>query len=160
SCRRVVHSPCMLQKMTFCLSGLLLCGLVALIPTPTLGQSTILGIDRAAGPVRLWLNGETGRDYMLESSDDGMKPESWQFLLTTPLLNGPQPWFDAQSLLVPQRFYRAVKLDPTGPVSAPNFRLMDHQGRSRELDYYLTNPNVKAMVLVFTANGCAEMPHM
>jgi hypothetical protein len=132
--------------------------LALLLPAAVIAQPTVLKLDRSAGPARLWLDGEWGRDYTIEASDGNL--DIWRFLATTPLTNGVQVWFDACSLRAPKRFYRAVKLDPSEPAPAANFRLIDHLGRSSELNYYLTDPAVSAIVLLFTGNGCAKVSEM
>ena len=147
----------MLHTTVFRASALLAALTVALFPIVAWGQPTTVNLDRSAGPARLWLSGEAGRDYTLQASDAGMASNSWQFLITTPLTNAPLSWFDANSMLLPSRFYRAVKLAPVSPQPAANFRLIDHLGRSRELNYYLSNSPVPAVVLIFTGNGCAKI---
>lgn len=125
-----------------------------------LAQPTELRIDRTAGPARVSLSGQVAQEYVLESCTN-LASGTWDYLLTTPLINSPQTWFDARSLLLPERFYRAVKLDaPTSSLNAPNFRLIDHLGVSRELYYHWSDPGVRAVVLIFTGNGCAKVHQM
>jgi hypothetical protein len=117
-----------------------------------------LSIDRQAGPVRLELHGEAGRAYSIETAPGVFSSNRWTSVLTLSLTNDAQSWWDATSLRAPQRFYRAVTLDgPPLTEVAQNFRLIDHQGKSRELNYHWTDTNVAAFVLIFTANGCAEV---
>ena len=123
-------------------------------------QPTRLSLDRGAGPARVWLDGEAGSDYTIESATGDVSSNNWQFLLTTPLLGGPQPWFDSLSVTVPNRFYRAVKLEPASPEPVDDFRLIDHQNRSRSLYYHLNNPAVPAIVLLVAGNGCAKLQQM
>ena len=75
----------MLHTTVFRASALLAALTVALFPIVAWGQPTTVNLDRSAGPARLWLNGEAGRDYTLQASDAGMASNSWQFLITTPL---------------------------------------------------------------------------
>jgi hypothetical protein len=59
---------------------------------------------------------------------------------------------------MPGRLYRALKLEsPTVPEYADDFRLIDHQGKSRSLHYYENATNAKAFVLIFTGNGCSNV---
>ena len=127
----------------------------------TYAQPTQLSIDRNSGAVRLGITGEPGRDYLLQAASDNLGSNSWELLLTATLTNATFGWFDAVASMMPQRFYRAVKLtDPSLPVAAGNFRLIDHLGRSRELNYHLSDPNVQSIVLIFTGNGCAKVHEM
>ena len=123
-------------------------------------QPTELRIDRTAGPARVSLSGQVAQEYILESTTN-LASGTWDYLLTTALTNSPQTWFDARSLLLSERFYRAVKLHPPHPPAmAPNFRLIDHLGVSRELYYHWSDPAVRAVVLIFTRNGCAKVHQM
>src|SRR5439155_1892400 len=65
-------------------------------------------------------------------------------------------WLHNKSTVLPQCFYRAFWRDDYVPQAADNFGLVDHQGKWRELFYYVNATNTKAFVLVFTGNGCAR----
>src|SRR5262245_17254648 len=127
------------------------------------GQPARLTIDRSTGPVRLGLNGETGRYYVVESSINLSDPNSWAPVTYLPLTNNFQSWFDMGSLTLGQRFFRVMSFDVAPPpVIANNFRLIDHQGRSHELYYhagfnFATNT---AVVLIFTGNSCPNVQHL
>src|SRR6266404_899451 len=122
-------------------------------------QPTLLNIDRSAGPARINVQGEANRDYSLLAND--MSSTNWDFLATLTLTNLSQSWFDSASALMPNRFYRALKLDsPATPESADDFRLIDHQGKSRSLYYYQNDPTVSALALIFTGNGCTNVQQM
>src|SRR5215204_6133334 len=108
-------------------------------------QSPTLTIDRAAGPARIGLTGQPGAHYSLESSSS-LSNTNWDSLITTPLTSTSQSWFDAGSVLTPQRFYRANQLDAPLFDFPYDFRLIDQIGRSRWLYYYLADANVDAMV--------------
>ena len=41
-----------------------------------------------------------------------------------------------------------------GPSRAENFALIDHEGKSHELDYYLKMEGVKGLVVFVQGNGC------
>ena len=124
-------------------------------------QPTQLSIDRNSNSVRLDIMGEPGRDYVLQAASDNLGSNSWELLLTATLTNAPFGWFDAVASALPRRFYRALKLtDPAPPAAAANFRLIDHLGKSRELNYHLSDPNVQSIVLIFTGNGCAKVLEM
>ena len=142
-----------IARMRTLLFVLLIIGQMASAQTPS------LNIDRAAGPTRIRLNGQPGQVYNLESAPS-LSATNWDFLLTAPLTNASQSWFDAASLTVPQRFYRAQKLEAP-PYDFPfDFRLIDQIGRSRWLYYYQADTNVDAVVLIFTGNGCQKIKDM
>src|SRR5688572_16260521 len=120
-------------------------------------QPAQLGIDRSSSSVRLGITGEPGRDYILQAASDKLMSNSWELLLTATLTNATFGWFDAASSVMTQRFYRALQLtDPPPPAVAADFRLIDHLGKSRELNYHLSDPNVRSIVLIFTGNGCPK----
>ena len=123
-------------------------------------QPTQLAIDRNSGSTRITLHAETGFDYRLEASPVLSSSGEWDFLGTFALDGGTSAWLDAQSTSLPQRFYRAIKLDAAPSEPAPDFRLIDHLGRSQRLFYYFGAPNVRAVVLIFTRNGCAKLREM
>ena len=122
-------------------------------------QPTQLGIDRSAGPARIAVQGEANRDYTLQAGN--LLSTNWDFLATLTLTDPTQTWFDSASPNLPNRFYRAVKLDSsTQPDYADDFRLTDHQGISRSLYYLENDPTVKGVVLIFTGNSCANVAQM
>ncbi len=131
-------------------------------------QPPQLGIDRNAGPARISVRGDTNQDYAVFGAD--RLSTSWNFLATLSVTNNSsQNWFDSASASMPARFYRALKLDPgTTPSStivyADDFQLIDHQGISRSLFYNYSDDDaihdVKAVVLVFTGNGCSNVQQM
>ncbi len=122
-------------------------------------QAPSLTIDRSAGPARIGINGNIGAAYTLENSTN-LASGAWDFLLTAPLTNSLQTWFDSASMLAPRRFYRARRLDSLPVEYADDFSLIDHLGRSQSLYYHSLNPNVRAIVLIFTGNGCATIRDM
>src|SRR3989454_3100428 len=124
-------------------------------------QPTQLSIYRNSSPVRLGITGEPGRDYILQAASDNLGSISGELLLTASLTNTTFGWFDAASSVMPQRFYRALKLtDAAPPAAAVDFRLIDHLGKSHELNYHLSDPNMQSIVLIFTGNGCAKVHEM
>src|SRR5436190_18793248 len=101
-----------------------LCLAACFLTTLCQGQQTQLAIDRNAGISRIKLQGETNRDYTLLSTDSSAT--NWNFLATFTLANPAASWFDSASALMPNRFYRAVKLDSSVlPDYADDFRLID-----------------------------------
>ena len=114
-----------------------------------------LGISQSEGAAGLRIEGEVGRRYRLEAASNGFGPADWQYLLTLTLTNSVQNWSEPHS--GSQRFYRLQREDATLDGMAANFRLIDHQGKSRNLYYYWGDPTVSAVVLIFTANGCPSV---
>src|SRR5439155_4520004 len=132
-----------------------------LLPAFAYAQPTQLMIERNSGPARLGIIGEVGLDYTLEASTGDISSNTWQPLVTARLTDSPLMWFDSASAHLPQRFYRAVKLtEPASPVVARDFRLIDHLGRSRHLDYHLSDTRIRSIVLVFTGNECGKVREM
>ena len=133
-------------------AGLLLLGGLVCGTAPVRAGS--LGIDRSAGKVRLWLNGEVGQDYIVQATADSKNLSQWQSLLSLTLTNPTYLWHDSAAALLTQRLYRAIKLDGRHSAAiADNFRLLDHLGKSRELYYY---SDARAIVLVFVGTECAQ----
>ena len=122
-------------------------------------QIPALTIDRNAGPARIGLAGQVGSTYTLESAPSP-SATNWDLLITSPMTNSLQNWFDASSIISPKRFYRAFKLPTPPDDSGTDFRLLDQLGRSRWLFYNLQNPSVPAVVLIFTGNGCQKIQEM
>ena len=124
-------------------------------------QSTQLTIDRNVGPARLGITGEPGRDCILEGSSGNLGAAGWELLVAARLPNSTFTWFDSSSRLASQRFYRARELaNPAPPLAATDFRLIDHLGRSHELDYHLSDDRIPSVVLIFTGNNCAKVHEM
>src|SRR5690349_14218093 len=115
----------------------------------------ILSIDRASGPVRVTWEAEPDFEYRLEETPSLAGDAPWNFLATLASPGAPLSWTDAQSRQGAQRFYRTVQLPPAPSVLAPDFRLLDQQGRTRRLYYYFGAPGARSVVLIFTRNGCA-----
>ena len=122
-------------------------------------QTPGVTIDRSAGPARIGINGQAGSTYNLESATI-LAATNWDFLITAPFTNSFQAWFDASSVSAPQRFYRALKLASPPSDFADDFRLLDQLGRSQWLFYNVQNTNVRAVVLIFTGNGCQKLRDM
>ena len=140
---------------------ILIAVLALLLSGTSSAQPTQLKIDRDSNSMRLGITGEPGRDYILEAASDNLGTNNWELVLTATLTNSLFGWFDAASSVMPQRFYRALQLnEPAPPAVAADFRLIDHLGKSRALNYHLSDPNVQSIVLIFTGNGCAKVREM
>jgi hypothetical protein len=119
-------------------------------------QQPAIRIDRQPAGARLSASGsDTGHFSFEGTADPGTGRWDLLSMLTGP--HAQQGWLHAESTLLPQQFYRAVWQPDYAPPGAANFRLIDHQGKSRELFYYFTSTNTKAFVLIFTGNGCASV---
>src|SRR5215471_3503329 len=109
-------------------------------------QTTKLELNRSGGQARVNIIGETNRDYTLSAGDLGAS--NWNFLATLTLTNSNQSWYDSASSGMAIRYYRALKLaSPSTPEHADDFRLIDHQGKSRSLYYYENATNTIAFAL-------------
>ena len=128
------------------------------IVAPVVAQP-FLNISRPSGPVQLSLETDPGSEYRLEGSSS-LTPGTWDFLATLQTPGGLATWNDAQTSQLPQRFYRAVQLDPAPTEIARDFRLLDQLGRTRRLYYYFGAPGVRSIVLIFAGNGCAKLREM
>jgi hypothetical protein len=146
------------MKPLFCLP---LCfAVIALLPcVPAQGQP-ILHLDPSAATARLSVSGTPGNSYRLESCPAPERPGAWDFQATLALDGPAASWLDAHFAIEPQRFYRAIDLGPWDPERAQDFRLMDQQGKSRWLFYHLGSPTVRAVVLIFTGNGCVNIQQL
>lgn len=111
-------------------------------------QPARLSIDPVQRPIKLGITGSIGSQYILEqSSNPGAN--NWEFLLSLTLTENSQSWVDFTSPSVTYRFYRLRSLSEPSSATASDFRLIDHEGISRELNY---NSAARAIVLVFV-NG-------
>ena len=101
--------------------------------------------------LRLGIEGTPGNVYTLEKSND--PAAGWTPVSRWTLTNSVQDW--AEGMLGDAAFFR-LREDglPGFAPFAENFRLIDHQDRSRELWYYETN---KAVVLIFMKSGCTNL---
>jgi peroxiredoxin len=95
--------------------------------------------------IRIDLHGQPTQDHLLEYSSD---LKNWEPLLSLRLPSSPFQWNDP---LVPNRgsgFYRLLQWPGSAPrEEAADFRLIDHEGHTRQLHYYSFQ---KAIVLFFT----------
>src|SRR5438552_7655803 len=95
-----------------------------------------LTIFRSSGPKKLQLEGELGREYMIEGCTDLSVTAQWQLLLKAILTKNPLELEDLNSATLPRRFYRFSKLSAASDTPVKDFRLIDQYGKSRELQYY------------------------
>lgn len=125
--------------------------IVAIFVLACTGHSAQLTGSRSGQNLRLGIEGTPGNAYTLEASNDPTC--GWRAVSRMTLTNATQMWTDR--LLEDALFFRVRDdgLPQWGPL-AENFRLIDHQDRSRELWYYETN---KAVVLVFAKSGCSNL---
>ena len=119
-------------------------------------QQPAINIQRQAAGVRLSANGGATGHFLFECTTDPGSG-SWDFLSMLSASDAQQGWVHAESSLSPQQFYRAMWQADYAPADATNFRLIDHQGKWREMFYYFGATNTKAFVLIFTGNGCASV---
>jgi hypothetical protein len=124
-------------------------------------QAPELTIDRSLGLTRLAIRDEPGSEYTLEASSDALNSSQWEPLITAAPTNRFWTWLDSASAQAPRRFYRVTKpADAEPPMATTDFRLIDHLGRAHHLEYSLAEPAVRAVVLIFTADDCAQVDEM
>ena len=117
-----------------------------------------LAIDPFCGLPRVSMQGDPFDAYSLEAFDEMGSPLPWKTIMDLTLEAGGKSWCDSEARSLPRRFYRMVRLSaPLPEVNLRNFRLLDHTGKTRELYYSLTDPTVKAYVLLFTGDTCANL---
>src|SRR5689334_22603261 len=137
-----LHSP---MRFTWCLVAA-----IALLSLQVHGQSVKIQPQNAG--MRISASGSSSGHYSFEGAIDPAGP--WDFLSMLPAPQASQGWVHSKSTTLPYCFYRALWQNDYSPQAAENFRLIDHQGKWRELEYYLNATNTKAFVLIFTGNGC------
>jgi hypothetical protein len=120
-------------------------------PRPT------LQVELQGGALKLGLEGTPGRAYRIEeavSLAESETPGAWTMTMTLNLADTPRvTWVDlgAAAAGSAHRFFRAREWDAAASGAAPDFRLLDHAGRSRSLSY---NSDANAVILVFTTAVC------
>src|SRR5688572_3689926 len=101
---------------------------------------------------------ETGNIVTIEALDD-LARHNWELISTTLARSNSVKWRDPWCGTASNRFYRIrqAKGDEVPVNRANNFRLIDHTGKSHELYYSWNDSRVSAFVLIFAANGCADL---
>ena len=106
-----------------------------------------LNLNHSGTNASVQLSGDVGTEYLIESARgsaaDHFTPVT-SFIFTDP----SRLWKDAVAD-TGNRFFRARAIDSADAQYATDFRLIDQNGVSRELYYYLTLPTLKAVVLTF-----------
>lgn len=149
-CRAKVPVQFLRKMCTWRNVSALLLLLTAAVQAHSIDALTIIS---GSSPKKLQIRGETGREYLIEGSSDLTTANGWKVLQQLTLPQALFEWIDPASATMPQRFYRMIKVSPSNQsLTATNFRLLDHEGKSRELQYY---SNERAVVLIFAANNCA-----
>src|SRR2546427_1121714 len=109
-----------------CLASGLCCFILAI---PISLAAPQLGIGRINSNLRVDLKGESGVEYLLESAPT-ITTNRWNLLADLTLTNNSQTWVEA--MLHEQQFFRLTEIPQTQiTATAPDFRLLDHNGRSR-----------------------------
>lgn len=113
---------------------------------PARAQDPALTLQRpGSGAIHLELDGDPARDHDLEFSRDLLK---WEPLLSLRLPSSPFEWSDPLASSRPRGFYRLAQWSGSATRAlADNFRLMDHEGRSREL-FYQSDSQVVVLLFV------------
>lgn len=120
--------------------------LASVLFAPVLAEEPSVDVRPADNDsIRINLHGQPTQDHVLEYSSD---LKNWEPLLSLRLPSSPFQWNDP---LVPNRgsgFYRLLQWPGSAPrEEAADFRLIDHEGQTRQLHYYSFQ---KAIVLFFT----------
>lgn len=120
--------------------------LASVLFAPVLAEEPSVDVRPADNDsIRIDLHGQPTQDHVLEYSSD---LKNWEPLLSLRLPSSPFQWNDP---LVPNRgsgFYRLLQWPGSAPrEEAADFRLIDHEGHTRQLHYYSFQ---KAIVLFFT----------
>ena len=120
--------------------------LASVLFAPVLAEELSVDVRPADNDsIRINLHGQPTQDHVLEYSSD---LKNWEPLLSLRLPSSPFQW---NAPLVPNRgsgFYRLLQWPGSAPrEEAADFRLIDHEGRTRQLHYYSFQ---KAIVLFFT----------
>ena len=120
--------------------------LASVLFAPVLAEEPSVDVRPADNDsIRINLHGQPTQDHLLEYSSD---LKNWEPLLSLRLPSSPFQWNDP---LVPNRgsgFYRLLQWPGSAPrEEAADFRLIDHEGHTRQLHYYSFQ---KAIVLFFT----------
>src|SRR5688572_7186011 len=88
------------------------------------GQPFSIKIEREATGERVSVMGSASGHFVFEGTTD-LGGGNWDLLSMIPASQGSQGWVDAQSAILPSRFYRAQWLSNYLPPWADNFRLID-----------------------------------
>lgn len=131
--------------------------LVCLISGHISVPAASLTIDRTDGIARVTLSGSESAYYTILGATNA-EAANWDFLVGFSYPH--MPWYDAESALLPRRFYKSAEFAVAPSEFAADFRLIDHAGRSRWLYYHFNNPAVRAVVLIFTGSGCGKVREM
>jgi peroxiredoxin len=120
--------------------------LASVLFAPVLAEEPSVDVRPADNDsIRIDLHGQPTQDHLLEYSSD---LKNWEPLLSLRLPSSPFQWNDP---LAPNRgsgFYRLLQWPGSAPrEEAADFRLIDHEGHTRQLHYYSFQ---KAIVLFFT----------
>ncbi len=110
------------------------------------GAEVRLGVAHTGTEAAVQLSGEAGTEYLLEAAAGSA--ENWEPVTSFVLTGENQLWRQAAAN-GGSRFFRARTVTEADRMEAPNFRLIDQDGKSRELHYYESLTTVKAIVVVF-----------
>jgi hypothetical protein len=112
-----------------------------------------LNLTRTPSAAQVQLSGDVATEYQIEAAGS-LDAQAWSPVVSVNLQESQFVWPDF--LATGNRFYRARNMSLEQPVYAQNFRLIDHQGKSRELFYYANDTAIKAIVLVFTRGNYTD----
>lgn len=125
------------------------------------GMATAVSRGAVLGPpedgvVELELRGEAGNQVKVEAAGE-LNNSAWETIGAVLLTNSATRFSDPWCGSAQRRFYRITRSPGSILPFAENFKLLDQDGRAKELHYFWNDTNVSAFVLIFTANGCADV---
>lgn len=114
--------------------------------------------EASSGSALIETVAEPGNLVTIEALDD-LSRNNWEIISKVLARTNAVRWSDPWCGTASNRFYRIGqgKMNELPIDQAKNFRLTDHLGKSHELYYFWNDTRVKAVVLIFAANGCGEL---
>jgi hypothetical protein len=123
-----------------------LCVVLCLLSGVARGVEPKLELSHSGPEATVKLTGEAGTEYLIESARGSI--DEWAPVASFILSDPSRLWKDA-SANGGNRFFRARTKVEADVEYAHNFRLIDQNGVSRELEYYASLESLKAIVLIF-----------
>ncbi len=121
-----------------------------------------LGIQQDSQGVQLRLLGDDGQEYSLEAVEAFLNSNAtWRSVATVAPGRTPAFLYDPTCSINRQNFYRLRLLQGSVPITVPNFRLLDTQGRAHEL-FYQSDATAVVLILAGADPGTleADMPEL
>jgi hypothetical protein len=120
---------------------------ILLILVPSRAESPIVSASRKNSEVAVTFGGDAETEQILEFTSALGQP--WKPLIGVNMTGSPVVW--TNPIAGGAGFFRTTQ--NAEPTYAENFRLVDHNGKSRELYYYAYDTNLVAVVLTFAQSN-------